>query len=255
MHGGTDEAGSTLAHVLGLLRGGSAPADAQVREAAWIARCVGRSGSSTPLGSDDVTALAGSLAVHHAAPGTVVFAGGHPSSGVWVLREGQLELSVGAGRRRVVVGVLRAGDVDGDIAMLLGMPLPYTARAVGAATCLHLDRADFDRLLLDHPAIARRWLGSVAGRLASAQGRIVDLLGCSLAGKVAALLLDEARDGVVRLPQRTLAAMLGAARPSLNRVLKELERDGMLAVEYGQVRIVDAQSLRGVRAHPSQAHP
>lgn len=37
----------------------------------------------------------------------------------------------------MVVGVLRPGDVDGDIAMLLGIPLPYTARAAEAATCLY----------------------------------------------------------------------------------------------------------------------
>jgi hypothetical protein len=38
------------------------PAEAQIRQAAWVARCVGR-GQSAPLRQEDVTALAAMLAV------------------------------------------------------------------------------------------------------------------------------------------------------------------------------------------------
>ena len=58
-----------------------------------------------------------------------------------------MELSVASGRNRVVVGVLRPGDVEGDIPLLLGLALPYGARAVDAVTCLHLTPSDFEGLL------------------------------------------------------------------------------------------------------------
>ena len=63
------------------------------------------------------------------------------------MRHGQLELSVGSGRRRAVVDVLRPGDGDGDIPLLLDMPLMYTARALADATYLYLSRASFEKLL------------------------------------------------------------------------------------------------------------
>lgn len=69
----------------------------------------------------------------------------------------------------------------------------------------------------------RRWLSSVAQRLAASQHRVIGLLGRSLTEQVAQLLLDEAMDKQVLLPQRTLAAMVGVQRPSLNKVLKEFE--------------------------------
>jgi CRP-like cAMP-binding protein len=219
-----------------------AASEAQIRQAAWVARCVGR-GQAAPLRPGDVTALASTLAVRTCPPGSVLFGGGEQTPGVWIVRGGRIELSVGSGRRRAVVQLLRPGDVDGDIQLLLDMPLPYTGRALAEATCLFLARQDFEDLLATHPAIARRWLSSVAQRLAASQARILALLGGSLTAQAATLLADEAVDGRVELPQRTLAAMLGVQRPSLNKVLKDLERDGLIRISYGTIEVLDRARL------------
>jgi len=168
---------------------------------------------------------------------------------VWIVRDGRIELSVGSGRRRAVVQLLRPGDVDGDIQLLLEMPLPYTGRAISEVTSLFLARQGFENLLATHPAIARRWLSSVAQRLAASQARILALLGGSLAVQTAGLLDEEAVDGRVELPQRTLAAMLGVQRPSLNKVLKDLERDGLIRISYSTIEVVDPTRL-AARARP-----
>lgn len=219
------------------------PDDTQIRHAAWVARCVGR-GAAAPLLRDDVSALAGTLVSRQFDPGAVVFAAGQPSSGVWIVRQGRIELSVGSGTRRVVVDILRSGDVDGDIALILRLPTPYTARALVDSTCLHLDPPAFEQLLATRPNIARRWLSSVAQRVAEGHARLVAMLGRPLSAQVAQLLLDEAVDDSVPLAQRTLAAMLGVQRPSLNKTLKEFEREGLIVVRYAGIGIADAAGLR-----------
>jgi len=226
------------------LPGASGPAkNARIREAAWIARCVGR-GTTAPLTTEDVVALAESLGSVDLRPGGLLFGADDPSSaGVWIVREGRVELSVGSGRRRVVVGVLRAGDVEGDISLLLGRPLPYAARAVDRAVCLHLPGPAFEQLLVARPAIGRRWLSSVAERLAGSHARLIGMLGRSLPAQLAGLLLDEAESGDVLLPQRTVAAMLGVARPSLNKILKDFERRGVVTLGYGSVHIRESAAL------------
>ena len=216
--------------------------ETRIQHAAWVARCVGR-GKSAPLRPADVTALASVLAVRAFPPASVLFAGGDQTTGVWIVREGQIELSVGSRGRRVVVQLLRPGDVDGDIQLLLEMPLPYTGRALSCVTCLFLAREDFEQLLATHPAIARRWLSSVAQRLAASQVRVLELLGGSLAVQASRLLAAESVGGRVELPQRTLAAMLGVQRPSLNKVLKDLERDGLIRISYGAIEIRDTTRL------------
>lgn len=216
---------------------------AVVRAAAWVARCVGR-GDRAPLHPDDVTALAGYLQTRELPAGTVLFGAGQPSTGVWIVRSGAVELAVGVGRRRAVVGLLRPGDIDGDIQLLLGMAPPYTARALTEATCLHLATDAFERLLAERPAITRRWLSSVATRLATAQTRLLGLLGRSLPEQTAQLLCDEAADdGTVTLSQQILAAMLGVHRPSLNKILKDFEHRGLISLGYREIHLRDQPTL------------
>ncbi|HEX6448823.1 MAG TPA: Crp/Fnr family transcriptional regulator [Trebonia sp.] len=225
-----------------LLPGHRTAEEALIRQAAWVARCVGR-GAAAPLHPEDVAALAGTLRVRQFAPGQVTFRDGESAAGVWIVRDGRIELSLGSGRRRAVVHLLRPGDVDGDIQLLVGMPMPYTGRALTAATCLYLGSADFERLLAARPPIASRWLSSVAQRLAASQARVLGLLGGSLTAQAALLLAEEAQDGRVELPQRTLAAMLGVQRPSLNKVLKDLERAGLIRIGYSAIDILDREKL------------
>jgi CRP/FNR family transcriptional regulator, cAMP and macrophage regulator len=232
-----------------LRRVGGTPADASVRQAAWIARCVGR-GEAAPLRQTDVTALADVLQARAVARDAVLFRNGQRSAGVWIVRDGRVELSVGSGRRRVVVHLLQAGDVDGDIQLLLDMPMPYTARALTDSTCLHLADTDFDALLRHSPPLARRWMSSIAMRLATSQNRILGLLGKSLTEQVAKLLLDEAVNGTVALTQRTLSAMLGVQRPSLNKIVKDLENDNLITVGYGTIKINDGAALAKRAAAP-----
>ena len=216
--------------------------EGQIQQAAWVARCVGR-GKSAPLRPADVTALASMLAVRAFPPASVLFAGGDQTTGVWIVREGQIELSVGSRGRRVVVQLLRPGDVDGDIQLLLEMPLPYTGRALSGVTCLFRARDDFEQLPATHPANARRWLSNVAQRLAASQARVLELLGGSLAAQASRLLAAESVGRRVELPQRTLAAMLGVQRPSLNKALKDLERDGLIRISYRHIEIRDTTRL------------
>jgi CRP/FNR family transcriptional regulator, cAMP and macrophage regulator len=215
-----------------------------VRAAAWIARCVGR-GEAAPLRREDLDALARYLQPRPLRAGSVLFPAGQPQTGVWILRGGTAELVAGSGPRRAVVALMHPGDVDGDIQLLLDMAPPYTARAVEDVDVLYLPAAAFDRLLAEHPAIARRWLSSVARRVSAAQERLLGLLGASLPQQAARLLLAEAEASTdtVRLPQRVLSAMLGVQRSSLNKVLREFEHDGLIELGYRAIRIRDRKRL------------
>jgi CRP-like cAMP-binding protein len=232
-----------LKHIVQSLTGGQHASEAQVRHAAWVARCVGR-GAAAPLHPNDLSALAGTLQAKDFTPGQMVFVGDQAADGVWIVRQGQIELAVGSGRRRAVVDVLRPGDVDGDIPLLLDMPLLYTARALTDATCLFLERQEFERLLATRPAISRRWLSSVAQRVSAGQARLIGMLGRPLPAQLARLLLDEAVESRVELAQRTIAAMLGVQRPSINKILKEFERDRLISVGYAVIEITDPDGLR-----------
>lgn len=211
----------------------------QRREAAWVARRA----ELMPLDHADLDALAGHLQRREFRRGEVLVRSDEVPPGVWIVRGGVVELAVGPRRRRSVVKLLRDGDVEGDVAIVLGQRTAHEARAVTDGSALHLDRRSFDQLLTDHPVIARRWLANCMQRLRQSDRRIVQLLGTSVQEQVARLLLDEAVDGAVSLPQETLAAMLGVRRQSLNKALKELELMGVVRLAYARVQVRDVYRL------------
>ena len=207
-----------------------------------MARCVGR-GEWAPLSNADIEDLRTRLESIDFPAGTPLFPQASEPDAVFIVRTGRVELSHREGRRRMVLRYLRPGDVDGDIGLILGMPRPYSGRAVDDVRALRLSAANFEALIETHPAIARRWLTSVAARLVFAQHRVLQLSTGDLHRQVATLLLDEGPDGVVELPQQSLAALLGVTRSAVNRVLRDLERTGVLTLGYGRVEIVDNLQL------------
>jgi CRP-like cAMP-binding protein len=182
----------------------------------------------------------------------VLFRQGELPARVHVVRHGSVELSRRVGGRRAVLQILREGDVFGDVPLLVRMPEPFDARALEDSVVLSADSVELFRLLERRPRLARRWLVSVAMRMAATQARLVDLLAGGLEAQVASLLARQAEEGVVRLNQTTLADLLGARRPSVNRVLKRLEAEGLIRVGYRQVEILDAA---GLLAFDGTGHP
>lgn len=215
-----------------------------LRHAAWIARSVGR-GDLFPFTSEDVAELADRIGVARLEPGTRLLAPGGPVEWIGIIERGEVELSHRSGLRRVVFQILRDGDLLGDVPFFCRLPSPFTARTISEVMLIRLDRSNVERLLATRPMLAQRFLYSLASRLERMQRRLLQLTGRELRGQIAALLLDEIGDGpdTVRLPQATLAELLGARRPSVNRALKELEAGGMVRLAYRRIEVTDRVAL------------
>ncbi|UQA97072.1 Crp/Fnr family transcriptional regulator [Streptomyces halobius] len=219
----------------------AAPAPAAQRAAVWALRCPG---GRRPPGRRDTEALAARVESRVLEPGTVAFAQGQVPDGVWIVRSGTLELVSGTGRRRVVVGVLSACGIAGDVPLLLGRPAVCTVRTLTTVQAVFLPAAAFHTLLETSPALARGWLTVLARRQSRTQETLAQTLTGDARSRVARLLLREAHNGTVHYAQGTLAAMLGLRRPTLNRVLKEFEREGLLTVGYRHVALLAMDRLQ-----------
>jgi CRP-like cAMP-binding protein len=195
------------------------------------------------LAPEDVEELALLLGERRYPAGEVLFRVGELPARVHIVRQGRVELSREIGGRRVLLQLLRAGDVFGDVPLLVRMAEPFDARALDDSVVLSIDAVVLFRLLERRPRLAQRWLVSLALRMAATQARLVDLLAGGLEAQVAAVLGREAEQQVVRLRQSALAELLGASRTSVNRVLKRFEARGLVHLGYGQVEILDPAGL------------
>lgn len=220
--------------------------------AAWLACCLGR-GALAPLGPEDVAALAAALGERRYAAGTTVFREGDAPTAVHIVRHGSVELSRQLGGRRVALQILRPGDVFGDVPLLTRGPEPFDAVTIGDTVLLTIDSLSLARLLESRPRLAHRWLVSLAQRMAQAQARLVDLLAPSQEAQVASFLARQAEGGRVDLSQAVLAELVGGQRTSVNRVLRALERRGLVRLGYRRVEIVDRAGLLRLAGREPQA--
>lgn len=221
-----------------------------IRHSAWIARCLGR-GDLAPLSPDDIDELAQELGEKRYAGGTFLSRTGEAPAKVHVVRSGSVELSRELHGRRAVLQILRPGDVFGDVPLFVRMTEPFDARAIEDCVVLSIDSLRLFDLLERRPRLARRWLVSMATRMAQVQMRLVDLLAGGIEAQVSSVLVRETEQGVVRLSQAMLAELIGARRSSVNRVLKGLEDRGLVRLRYRYVEVLDPAGLAhlGAPAH------
>ena len=216
-----------------------------VREAAWISQWL-TPGDLAPLGAEDVRALAAVLQEDHYPAGETVFSLGDAPTRINIVRSGAVELSRHVRGRRIVLQILRPGDVFGDVSLFLRMRVPWDAVALEDTVIYSFESVSLYRLLEQRPRLAWAWLHSVSARVAGFWFRVVELLAGGLEAQVASVLVGRAEDGVLRLSQGNLAELVGHPRTSINRVLKGLEAQGLVRVSYGQVEIVDEDGLAKV---------
>lgn len=188
--------------------------------------------------------LVGEFGETRFAGGTFVFRQGDGAAQVHVVRTGSVELSRVINGRRVALQILRPGDVFGDVPAFLNEPEPFDARAIEDCAILSLDATSLFTLLQTRPQIARRWIVSLAERMGGLQQRLGDLLAGGLDAQLSSVLLREsAGEDEVTLSQDQLAEMLGAARTSVHRVLKQLEHDGLVELGYRRITILAPERL------------
>jgi CRP-like cAMP-binding protein len=95
--------------------------------------------------------------------GTVIAREGERGIGLFLILEGQCEVTIG-GKHKAKLG---PGDFFGEIALLDGGPRTATVTALTNVKLIGITGWVFRGLLMEHPSIALKTLEAVAGRLRS----------------------------------------------------------------------------------------
>ena len=96
--------------------------------------------------------------------GTVIAREGEPGVGLFVIVDGEAEVTIG-GKKKATLG---PGEFFGEIALLDGGPRTATVTATTDVKLLGLTEWVFRGLMQEHPSIAIKTLQQMAGRLRSA---------------------------------------------------------------------------------------
>ncbi len=168
--------------------------------------------------------------------GDPVVAQGERSQALFIILAGRVRvLSTDAQGREVILARLGPGDHLGEMSLIDGEPHSATCRAEVQTDVLVLSRRDFETCLPEPQSIAHAIMRALVRRLRDADRKIESLALLDVYGRVARALLDLAapqQDGELRIRDKVsrqdVAKMVGASREMVSRVMRDLERRGML---------------------------
>ncbi len=201
------------------------------------------------LSDQDRTAVAARLRSRRFAPSEIVFHRGDPAAHLYILVAGTAKVALRDEQgHEAIVGLLRGGEVFGEISLFDDGPRSATVVAITEMDCFLLSRTDFLAILERSPNSMRAMLRAVARTIRRLSTRVEDLCFLDVPSRVAKSLLDLAELGgtevlEIELTQDDLAAMVGATRVSVNRVLASLESRGIVAVGRRRIEIKDRERL------------
>jgi CRP-like cAMP-binding protein len=206
----------------------------------------------------DLAPLAAVVRRRHYPRGAVVFTQGDLGNVAFIVRSGRVEIVVeSADGRDLVLYEVGPGDHFGEMALLEGQPRSASAICTEASELLAITREDLLAELERHPTIMLRMLQAMSRRLRLTDRRLAGLAFHDAAIRLAETLwLISEADGTLRVAhihQDDLAARVGVSRQTVNRVLGEWRRRGLVSVARGAIRLPDPERFAAWRAELATA--
>jgi len=185
--------------------------------------------------------------------GSLILTQGDPGEALFLIRSGQVKVSVLAeDGREVILSVLGPASFFGEMALVDDEPRSAHVIAMEDTVLLQLRRDDFRARLRSSPELAISLLRELSHRLRRADDTIASLMLLDVNGRVAHLLLELAReeggDGGARITRRlthaSIGQMVGASRETVSRTMRTLVIRNVIAVERREIRLLDIPALR-----------
>lgn len=184
-------------------------------------------------------------------PGEVVFLEGDPPAAFYVVHRGWVKaVKLSVEGREQILDFIGPGRPINVAVIFAQQPNPATLIALEACELWAIDQAMLLTLLDRYPAMARRIIQTLAGRLLHTISLIEDLSLRSVTARLARILLiqfgQSERTVIVRrrwVTQAEIAARLGTAPDVINRALRSLADEGLIEVDRHQIVILDRAGL------------
>jgi CRP/FNR family transcriptional regulator, cyclic AMP receptor protein len=182
--------------------------------------------------------------------GETVFSKGDAGDRLFAVVTGTVKMSISSvAGRSVILNLIGAGEIFGEIAMLDG--LARTTDAIANTTCeiLVVDRRDFIPFVQNHPALSMKFIELLCARLRQSSGQIEQIILQNLPGRLASALIrletnrKDAAGQLIAITQQEIAEMVGTTRESINKQLRTWAANKWVRLEHGAIVILDSRPL------------
>lgn len=181
----------------------------------------------------------------------MVFHRGDPADTLHLIRKGRFDVQVTTALGDcLILAVLGPGESFGEAALLAEDAVrSASVMALEPSETLSIHRLDFDRIRREHPEVNDVLLRLFAEKVRRLSDLLTEALYLPAEKRVLRRLADLASlyesDGgsVVAMTQEQLASLAGTSRATVNKVLREEERRGTIALKRGGATVIDYEAL------------
>jgi CRP-like cAMP-binding protein len=208
------------------------------------------------LSADERAAAVARAGIRTVNAGETVFAIGSPGDQMMALLRGTIRISVPSSEgKELLLAIIQPGEVFGELAVLDGKERSADAIAESPCTLAILDRHDILSFFERNPSAWPKLVKVLCQRLRHTDQVFAEVALLQLPARLAKSmlrLLDS--DGIpalgktptIRFSQRELANMVGGTRESVNRCLRNWQRNGIVQITEGLIIITNRPALENM---------
>lgn len=195
-------------------------------------------------------AVAHAAVRRHVGAGGFIFQHGDTGSAMYRVLEGTVRLSLmRVDGHQMIYALLGPGECIAASSLIDNHPLPQTAEALEDVQLQVVGAAAFAKLRKDHREFDDALLHLLARRLRTLSIQIATARLADLTSQIALRLLELARCDargrlVVTVTHSDLAMLVSVSRQSIHRILKSFAADGLIALHYGSIELLNLEGLR-----------
>ncbi len=189
--------------------------------------------------------------------GDTIFSMGDSGASLMAVVEGSVQITVPSPEgKEIILAIMHAGDVFGEISLLDGQERSADARAMASCTLAILERRDVLRVFEGYPQAYFDVVQLLCQRLRRTTTQMAEVTLLDLPPRLARALLRVARaqvadseattPDVVTLSQRELGNIVGATRESVNKCLRVWQLNKIVEVQNAGIRILDQTALESL---------
>jgi len=209
------------------------------------------------LSEENFEKLQGIMYIRHFEKGSCLFWEGDAANHLYYIMEGRVRTTKSADNGRTLTLYLhQQGDLIGQMDPFQDSVHNFSAEVTEDVKAGVIQRKDLEVLLWQNSDLAiefMKWMG-LMHRLTQTKFRDLIMFGktgalCSLLIRLSNSYGTETEDGIfidLKINNTELADMIGATRESVNRMLSELKKDGIISNQHGHMVIKDIAYLREV---------
>ncbi|MBI4526034.1 MAG: Crp/Fnr family transcriptional regulator [Deltaproteobacteria bacterium] len=185
----------------------------------------------------------------------IIFHAHERGNSLFIIKRGRVKISMNdRNGREIILGILKAGDFFGEMALLDSEPRSATVSSLEPCQALVLSREQFLQFIPRHPEVVMKMLTTFSQRLRKADEKISRLVFADAYEKVASVLVEITEERkiplnvgaeiVLSLSRKELADLVGLSRETLTRVIAAFQKAGLVRIDGRRIGIISPTRLK-----------